>query len=129
MQTLALTVAILLAGCATTSSPVTATNARLTNFQNQGEEISEREQQCVSQVVNRTNDQIAQIDATRDGLTASQTHKAKDDRDREVSECRTNAEREKAELSARERAEYEDQAQQAHDRSALMMILTTSRLH
>lgn len=128
MQTLALTVAIILAGCATTNSPVTATNARLTNFQNKGEEISEREQQCVRQAVNRANDQVAQIDATPDALTASRTQKAKDDRDREVSECRTNADREEAQLSARESAKYKGQAQQARDRAALMMNLTTSRL-
>jgi len=95
--------------------------------QNKGEEISEREQQCVSHVVNRTNDQIAQINVTPDGLTASRTQQAKDDRDRDVSECRASADREKAQLSAGERAEYESQAQQEHDRAALMMILTTSQ--
>ena len=77
-------------------------------------------------MVNRTNDQIAQIDATPDALTASRIHQATDDRDREVSECSAKADGEKTELSARERAEYESQAQQEHDRAALMMILTTS---
>ena len=96
--------------------------------QNKGEEISAREQQCVRQVTNRTNDRIAQIDATADALTASRIHQAKDDRDRQLSECRAQADREKAQLSARERAaEYESQAQQEHDRAALMMILTTSQ--
>jgi Spy/CpxP family protein refolding chaperone len=127
MKTLALAVAVLVAGCAMTNSPTAETDARLIKRRNKGQEISEREQQCVRQAVNRTNDQIAQIETTPDALTASRTQQAKDDRDREVSECSANADREKAKLSATERAEYESQAQQEHDRAALMMILTTSR--
>jgi hypothetical protein len=127
LKTLALAVAVLLVGCATTNSPTAETDPRLIKLQNKGQEISAREQQCVRQAVNRANDQIAQIDATPDALTASRTQQAKDDRDREVSECSANADREKAQLSTRERAEYESQAQQEHDRAALMMILTTSR--
>jgi hypothetical protein len=47
----------------------------------------------------------------------------------EILDCETIADREKARLSARERAEYEDEAQQAHDGASVMMILTTSRPH
>jgi hypothetical protein len=36
------------------------------------------------------------------------------------------SDREKAEVSASERIEYEDQAQQTHDRAALMMTLIAS---
>jgi hypothetical protein len=106
---------------------MTETDARLIKVRNEGQEISERERQCVRQAVNRTNDRIALIDATPDALTASRRQQAKDDRDREVSECSANADREKAHLPERERPEYESQAQQEHDRAALMMILTTSR--
>ena|ERR1700752_2003370 len=127
MRTFFLAVAALLAGCATTSTPTTSTNARLMKLENKGEEISEREQQCVRQAVNRTNDRIARIDATPNALTASLTQQAKDDRDREVSACSATADREKARLSARERAEYESQAQRERDRAALRMILTTSQ--
>src|SRR5208282_861824 len=101
MKTLALTVAVLLVGCAPTSGRTTATSARFMEVQNKGEEISEREQQCVRQEVNRTNDQIAQIDSTPDALTASRTQQAKNNRDREVSECIAHADREKNQLSAR----------------------------
>jgi hypothetical protein len=127
MKTLAVALAVLLAGCTPRASPTTTTNARLINLKSKAEEISEQEQQCVRQAVNRTNDRIAQIDATPDALTASRIHQATEDRDREVSECSAEADREKNQLSARERAEYETEAQQAHDRAALMMILTTSR--
>jgi Spy/CpxP family protein refolding chaperone len=129
MKTLALAVAFLLVGCATSGSHTTVTNARSIKPPNKGEQISEREQQCVRQAVNRTNDQIAQIEATLNALTASRTRQAKDDRDREVSKCIANADREMALLSARERAEYESEAQQEHDHAVLMMILTTSRPH
>jgi hypothetical protein len=67
-----------------------------------------------------------EIEATPDALTELRMQQAKDDRDRAVSECRTIADREKAQLSVRERAEYESQAQQEHDRATLIMILTTS---
>jgi hypothetical protein len=127
MKALDLAFAVLIAGCAATSASTTATNERLIELRNKGEEISDQEQQCVRQAVNHANDQIVQIDSTHDALTASRTQQANNDRDRKVSECRNNADREDTQLSARERAEYEDQAQQAHDRTALMMILTTSR--
>jgi hypothetical protein len=39
------------------------------------------------------------------------------------------SERAQAELAARERAEYEDEAQQQRDRASLMAILTTSQSH
>jgi hypothetical protein len=110
-----------------TSSPTTATDARLVKLPNTEQEISGREQRCVRQAVNRSNDQIAQIEATPDALTSSQTQRAKDDRDRAVSECSANADREKAQLSARERAEYESQAREERDRAGLMTILITSR--
>jgi len=126
VETFVLIVAVLLVGCATTSSRTTAINGGLIEGRNKGEEISEREQQCVRQAVNRTNDRIAQIDATPDALTASRIHSANDDRDREVLGCHGNVDHEKAQLSATERAEYENQAQREHDRAALMMILTTS---
>jgi len=126
VKTLAVAFAVLLAGCATTSRPTTTGNARLTELPNKGAEVSDWEQRCIKDAVDRSNDQIAQIEATHDAFTASRTQQAKDDRERELSDCRATADREKTELSASERMEYEDQAQQAHDRAALMMILTTS---
>ena len=126
MKTFALAAAFLLAGCAATGTRTTVTGAPL-RLPNKGEQISEREQQCIRQAVNRANGKIAQIEATPNALTASQTRQAKNDQDREVSECIANADREKALLSASERSEYESEAQRAHDRAALMMILTTSQ--
>jgi hypothetical protein len=127
MKTLALAVAVLVAGCATTNSPPAETDARLIKLQNKSQEISERKRHCIHETVIRSNDQIARIAATLDALTGLRTQRAKDDRDRELSECKANADREKDELSARERAEYEGQAQDERERNALMMILTTSR--
>jgi hypothetical protein len=127
MKTLALAIAVLAAGCAATKPPTPETYAKRVKTQNRSQEISEREQHCINEAIVRSNDQIARIDATPNALTALRTQQAKDDRDREVSRCTANADREKAQLSARERTEYESEAQQEHDRAALMMILTTSR--
>jgi hypothetical protein len=44
-------------------------------------------------------------------------------------QCDADAQRATDELFSKERAEYESQAQEDRDRSTLMMMLTTSRLH
>lgn len=127
MKILTLAVAVLLAGCATRSSFTTVPDARLIKLQNKSNEISERERLCVKQAVNRTNDQILQIAATPNTFVGLQMQKAKNDRDHEISDCETIADREKARLSARECTEYEEEAQRARDRDSLIGILTTSQ--
>jgi uncharacterized protein YceK len=130
MKTLALVLAISLIGCGTTSGHTTAANGRLTDLYDASEAISDRNQQCVKQAVIRTPDQTTWIASEAPTASAgSQMQKVKDERDHEILDCETIADREKARLSARERAEYEDEAQQAHDGASVMMILTTSRPH
>jgi hypothetical protein len=126
MKTLALGVTILLAGCAA-SNPPTDAHARSIKFQVQSEDISDREQQCIKGAVSRSNDpatQRAQPDASA-GQLAQQS--GADDEDREISRCKDAAQRDQAELAARERSAYQDEAQQQRDRASLMAILTTSR--
>jgi hypothetical protein len=120
-------VAVLISGCATTTSSTAKTDPRLIKLLNEVQEIAERERQCINETVLRSNEQIAQIATTPDAFTEARTETAKNDRDREVSECKTNADRENAELSARERADYAEQARLGHDQATLMMILTASR--
>jgi hypothetical protein len=117
--------AVLIFGCSTTNDP---TGASLTKFRQESQKISEREQQCINATVIRSNDQIARIAATGDPdpHTGLQTQMVTNDRDRELSECKANAEREEEQLSARERAEYRSQANDERERNALMPILTTS---
>ncbi|MGD0291271.1 MAG: hypothetical protein ABSC63_16670 [Candidatus Binataceae bacterium] len=130
MKTLALLLAVSLVGCGTTSSHTTATTGRLTDLYDASEAISDRNQQCVKQAVIRSPDQTTWIASAAPTASAgSQMQKAKDESDHEILDCETIADREKAQLSARERAEYEDEAQQAHDGASVMMILTISRPH
>ena len=77
--------------------------ASLTKFRQESQEISERERQCISATVIRSNDRIARIAATGDPdpHTGLRTQMVTDDRDRELSECKANAEREEEQLSAR----------------------------
>jgi hypothetical protein len=123
MKSLALALAVLLTGCAT-SNHSTKANARLVNFQQQGEEISEREQQCIKGAVSRINEQAAQVGKS-DALAERVAWQADDDQ--EISRCKDAAQRDQAKLAARERTEYEDEAQQQRDRASLMATLITSR--
>ena len=122
MKKLALAATVLLAGCAATNAPTGG--ARLTGLEKESRVIDEREQRCIAETLARGPDQTDKVglDATAELRTQSES----DERDLEISECRTRADQETAELSAHARTEYELQAQQAHDRAALMMILTMS---
>lgn len=113
MKSPVLALVVLLTGCAT-SNHSTEVNARFLKFQYQSEEISEREQQCIKEAVSRTNEQIAQVE--RPGILAEQAAWRTAADDPEISQCKDAAHRDQAELAARERSEYEDEAQQQRDR-------------
>jgi hypothetical protein len=70
---------------------------------------------------------MAGTTATPDAFVELRIQTEDRERDRELLEDRARADQGKAEISVHERSEYERQAQQEHDRGALMMILTTSR--
>ena len=121
--------AILVLGCSTTKNATDVTYAGCTQLRNESEEIPERERQCIRAALIRSNDQIARIAASPDldSSTGLQMQLVVNDRDRELSNCKANADYEEAELSACQRADYESRAKDERERSALMMILTTSR--
>jgi hypothetical protein len=118
-----LALAVLAAGCATTNAPTVATNQRLAKLKDETAEISRREQQCINIAVNRSHDEVA---STAGSIDAARTLQSDENKDSEVSKCKTTADREKEELSARERAEYNSAAEQDHDRATLMSTLSTS---
>jgi hypothetical protein len=122
---------LVVVGCSTTNEATARAYAKCTQLRNESEEIPEREQQCIHAALIRSNDQTAQITA-RPGLnsnTGVEMQNIVNDRDRELSKCQANAEHEEEELSACQRAEYESRAKDERERSALMMILTTSQPH
>jgi hypothetical protein len=125
VKTLALAVAIVLAGCATSNHSSEA-NARSIKLQIQSEEISDREQQCIKEAVGRSNDPAAQV-ARPDVPAGQMAQQADANEDHEISRCKDTAQHDQAALAARARAEYEDEIQEQRDRASLMGILITSR--
>jgi len=114
--------AVLLLGCSSINQPI---GGRLTTLRQASQEISEHERQCIDATLNRTDDQIAAV-ADLDADTGLLTQMMAKDKDRELAECKANADREEEQLSAHQRMEYGRQAQDERERNALMMILTTS---
>ena len=127
MKTVALAVAVLLAGCAATNTRTDSSDARLAQLEEKSRTIAEREKQCIEKTLARSRDEIAGIAATPNASVELQIQKENRERDRELSECRAEADEENAEIYAQERDEYKRQAQQERARAALMSVLTTSQ--
>ena len=121
--------AALLAGCASITVPGPDGSAKLKQIEERSRAIAAQERACKDSVEKRTNDELARIEASPDGFTESRTAAANEQKHRQLSKCRADAQNATDELFSEERAEYESRAQEERDRSALMMILTTSRLH
>jgi hypothetical protein len=125
MRTMALALAVLLAGCAATNAPTSSSDPRLTQLEEKSRMIAEREKECIDKTLARSGDEIAGI--APGASVELQTQKETRERDRELLECHARAHQENAEIYARERDEYERQAQQERARAALMSVLTTSQ--
>jgi hypothetical protein len=121
MKTVALAVAVLLAGCAATNAPTSS--AGLAQLEEESRIIAEREKECIDKTLARSGDEIAGIAPG----TSVELQIPKENRDRELLECHARADDENAEIYAHERDEYARQAQQERARAALMSVLTTSQ--
>ncbi|HEY6417673.1 MAG TPA: hypothetical protein VIX59_01615 [Candidatus Binataceae bacterium] len=129
MKKLALITVIVLAGCAATRTPTGGLDPRLAGLEEKRQMIAEREKHCIDETQTPSRDEMARIAATPDYYVELRIQRENDERDREVSECRATGDMENAGISEQERKEYELQAQQEHDRAALMMTLTTTKQH
>jgi hypothetical protein len=127
MKKLALIAMVLLAGCAATNTQAPGADPKITRLEEERRTIAEREQQCIDNALKHSRDEMAHIAATSDASVESLTQRAKNERERELSECRAKADSDNAQISERERSEYALEAQQERDRASLMMILTTTR--
>jgi len=126
MKKIALIAIVLLAGCAATDTQTPVTDPKIASLEQERRAIAEREQQCIDNTLIHSRDEMAHLAATAaSGDLPMQ--RAKNERDRELSECRAEADGQNAEISSRERDEYALEAQQERDRASLMMILTTTR--
>jgi hypothetical protein len=97
----------------------------LAHFEQESRKIAQRENRCIGGTLTPRDSVIANV-ATNPGATANPQTNA-GERERRLLECRANADHQRGELSARERADYQERAQEQHDRNSLMMILITSR--
>jgi hypothetical protein len=127
MKKIALIAIVLLAGCAATDTQTPVTDPKIASLEQERRAIAEREQQCIDNTLIHGRDEMAHLTATAaSGDLPMQL--AKNERDRQFSECRAKADSDNAQISERERNEYALEAQQERDRASLMMILTTTRL-
>jgi hypothetical protein len=121
-------VTLLIAGCSLTNSSTSGTYTPSAELAGESQEISEREHRCIRATVIHSNDQIARIASTSnpEAVGGFRVQMAANDRDSELAKCEATAQREKDELAARERAEYQRRATEQRERNSLMSILTTS---
>lgn len=124
-----LVVALLAAGCATTKGPTLKQDQRIAYFERRNQQINESESQCINEAVTSTDHETANITEGPGASNDLRVQQAASERDQRLNDCRAKADREREELSARERAEYQKGAQEERDRNSLMMILTASRPH
>jgi hypothetical protein len=122
--------AVLVSGCAfTTTAGTLGADRRIIHFEQESREIDKRENRCISGTATPGSHGTTDV-ATATGASADlQTKKPASERDRRLFECRANADRERAELSARERADYQERVEEKRDRDSLMMIKVTSGPH
>jgi hypothetical protein len=123
-----LIITLLIVGCTVANNSTNETYARGAELANESRKISDHEHQCVHEALARSSEQTARIASTPDPAAnaGDRMQMIANDRDRELAKCKAAAKREEDELSARERAEYQRQAEQERQQS-LMSILTTSQ--
>jgi hypothetical protein len=117
---------ILVAGCTTTRGATSSPNPRFSRFEQQTQKIDESENRCISETVKSSNRQLASMTASTPTLVTQQTKELAAERDHRLLECRAKADQERDKLTASERADYRNRAQEERDNNSLMTILTTS---
>jgi hypothetical protein len=127
MKKLALVAIVLIAGCAATNTQMPAADPKITSLEEERQMVAGREKQCIDDALTHSRDEMAHLTATSDASVELLTQRAKNERDRELSECRAKANSENAEIFTRERDEYALQAKQEHDSATLMGILLSTR--
>ena len=111
-------------GCATTFTTAHSPDPIAARAELESQRIDESENQCVTEAAKSNDHRIAAADPFHD----PQTQRAKELNSR-VLECKAIADREREDLSARERADYQEEAQRERDHISLVMILTAGSPH
>lgn len=116
---------LLLTGCTSTRGLAPGQDPRLAYFQRENQKIDERENRCIGEVLASSKQGIPPIATASGDSKDQQAEQVARGRAKGLDACRTNAAREREELSERERANYQDNAQEERDRKSLMMTLTS----
>jgi len=99
----------------------------MANYERQSEAIAQRERECEAAVVK--NGQDAPAANSQDGNVPKEPSINGLANRQSVAQCKAEADRENAQLTSHQRAEYEERAREERDRASLMEILTTSQQH
>jgi len=91
-------------------------------MQEANQRVVAAEQQCMDAAVKRANDEFSQIVATPDASSEQRVKNIRVQRSHDLSKCKAEADHENEELSAREQAEYERQAQEQNDRATVLWV-------
>ena len=115
---------VLVAGCAETNTQTGGSEPGIVNVDQKWRMVAAREKQCIDEALARGRDETERIVGIPDPSIALQVEQEADERDREISLCRAAADNEAAEISERERNEYQVEAQQESNRASFMAIVT-----
>lgn len=125
MWQFAIVITILFAGCSSASKP----SSIQTSAEDQSAEIAKLERQCEQDAATRKNAEVARIVASGDLPADLEIQSASQKAQREISACRTEADRRNQKIGQREIDVYQRQAEEERERSALISILNASRIH
>ncbi len=114
---------LLLTGCASTRGLRPDHEQRMAFFQRESQKINESEAQRISEVSALTDDKPASVAGSSGASNNDQRLQVARERNESLDRCRTNAARQRQELSERERKAYQDDAQDQRGHESLMMLL------
>jgi hypothetical protein len=95
----------------------------------QAQEITQRQSRCVDRAAHQTNAEVARLAASADNLAELEIKNALANGHKAVAACKAEANRENEEVVRRQIEKYNLQAQEQKDRTALMVTLTSSKIH
>jgi len=117
------TIAILLVGCAS-QTPSTSRPVSELTLEQEEHDLERSGEQCVEKTVMRSDDQMGRVVTTLGALTQLEMQTLFRERADALSQCQSNADRQKAAISEREHALYE--SAEARDRIVPLSVMTMS---
>jgi hypothetical protein len=115
-------VMFLFAACSSASSN---RNYRIEKLNEESQRITAAEQQCIETATSRANDDLAGLESTQNKDSGPQILAINQRRSQELSQCEAEADHENEILAAREKAEYEDEAQEERARATMISVIAS----